>query len=164
MEPLPPARDPYASPGSPYAAGSGGGVTPVTIEALKETRPWVRLMGILGFIGSALIVLVSLTMFVGAGFAKQLGMAGIGLGFVYLCMAVLYIFPSLYLLRYAGAIQALAVSRSSGDLEQALLHQKSFWRFAGIMTVIVLCFYALALLAMLVFGVGAALLGRNLLH
>ncbi len=162
MEPLPPPHDPYSTPVSPYAAGSRGDVTPVTIEALNGTRSWVRLMSVLGFLGSALIVLVSLAMFAGAGLARRFGPAGIGIGFLYLCMALLYIFPSLYLWRYASAIQALGLSRSSGDLEQALLHQKSFWRFVGILTAIVLCIYAMVLVVVLVFGVGAAILGHNL--
>ena len=51
-------RNPYAPPGSrldgPAAAfdGGGGGVSALILEHLKQTRPWVQLMAVLGFIGT----------------------------------------------------------------------------------------------------------------
>ncbi len=42
------------------------------------------------------------------------------------------------------------------------LHVQGFKNFVGILTAIVLCIYAMVLVVVLVFGVGAAILGHNL--
>ncbi len=68
-------------------------------------------------------------------------LGGAALGLVYIFLAFLYFFPSLYLLRYGRAIKRV---RGRGDVmaaEDALRHQAKFWRFVGITTAIVLVIY-----------------------
>jgi hypothetical protein len=166
MEPSSPAYpgyNPYALPGGPTGPAGGQEVTPAILGALRGTRPWVLLFSILGFLGSGLLVLFALFLVFGVSFLKSFhggGFAGIGLGILYLLLSCLYIAPSLFLLRYAKSIASLTLSRNMGDLEQALTHQRSFWRFVGILTSIMLCIYAFALIIALIFGAGAFLMRR----
>ena len=156
MEP----RNPYMPPGSQLSAppmasmGGGEGVSAVSLEHLRNTKPWVRLLSVMGFIGSALLVIVALAMMVGSGFMGEQfsGAMGIGLGVAYLLFALFYIYPSVCLWRYATAIQTLLSTRRTIDLETALGQQKSFWRFVGILTAVMLVLYALGIVAAIVIG------------
>lgn len=122
------------------------------IESLRKTKPWVRLLSILGFITGAIMIVASLVM-IGVGMVKLAkgGMEGstlIAIGFVYLIFSSVYLLPSLYLFRYAGAIgSALSSSVKTSAVEQALRWQQSFWRFAGILSLVVLFLYVPVMIA-----------------
>lgn len=156
MEP----RNPYMPPGSQLSAppmasiGGGEGVSAVSLEHLRNTKPWVRLLSVMGFIGSALLVIVALAMMVGSSFMGEQfsGAMGVGLGVAYLLFALFYIYPSVCLWRYANSIQALLSTRRTVDLETALGQQKSFWRFVGILTAVILVIYALIFVVAIVAG------------
>lgn len=157
MEP----RNPYMPPGSQLSAppmasmgGGGEGVSAVSLEHLRNTKPWVRLLSVMGFIGSALLVIVALAMMVGSSFMGEQfsGAMGVGLGVAYLLFALFYIYPSVCLWRYANSIQALLSTRRTVDLETALGQQKSFWRFVGILMAFILVIYALIFVVAIVAG------------
>lgn len=128
------------------------------IESLRQTRPWVLLFSTVGFIGATIVSVVG---FFQAAFAFSQGSpqkAGesMGAAIVTLLFGVLYFFPSLYLLRYAGRIRDLARTQRVADLEAALSAQKSFWRFCGIVATLLLALYALILLGVVAMGIFAA--------
>ena len=80
---------------------------------------------------------------------------------VYIPFGALYIFPAVFLSRYASCITRLLQIRRSEDLEAALAAQKSFWKFIGITIVVVLCIYlAGVVIALAVAGIGGAGLFR----
>ena len=122
---------------------------------LNQTRPWVRFLSIMVFIGAAftllggfMVILVGLTgNFFGAGSGAfdQLPGGGFALGLIYMVMAVLYVPPGIFLSRYASAIKNLESTPTSQGFERALKYQKSFWRYIGIFTVIGLIVLAAAL-------------------
>jgi competence protein ComGC len=122
------------------------------IEALRGTKPWVRFLSILGFIVAGFMVVMALGM---GGFGLYTtsrsgaeGLILVGLAFFYLLMGILYIFPSRFLFRYASAIdEALHVKAKSGAVERALRHQRSFWKFAGIMALVTLLLYVPGVIA-----------------
>ncbi|HJT31022.1 MAG TPA: hypothetical protein VJ783_03065 [Pirellulales bacterium] len=153
----PPEPNPYASPVSelqmPLAWTSG----PV-IESLRQTRPWVLLFSILGFIGTAIVSFIGFCQAALAftqGSPQKAGEA-MGGGLVTLLFGVLYFFPSMYLLRYAARIRDLTRSQRLADLEAALSAQKSFWRFCGIVAVLLLTLYALILVGIVAMSIFAA--------
>lgn len=71
----------------------------------------------------------------------------------YMVMAGIQLPAVIFLNRYASRIGALVNSGAPGDLEAAISAQKSFWRYLGILTLIVLCLYILAILGMIVVSV-----------
>jgi Na+/melibiose symporter-like transporter len=120
------------------------------IEHLRATKPWVRFLSIMGFIGSGLMLLAGLVMPVLGTLNDELGgWASAGFGILYVAFAVVYVFPSLFLWRYASAIGVLVSTRGIREMELALSHQKSFWRFFGIMSLVMVCLYALGMLVAL---------------
>jgi hypothetical protein len=85
-------------------------------------------------------------------------MAGAGIGAAYLVFAVLYFFPALYLMRYAGAIKRIGPANPTA-MEEALARQASFWRLVGILTALLIGLYVVAIAvvaAIAVMGAAAA--------
>lgn len=150
--------NPYQAPagnltgGTGFGAAAPGTVTAKTIEMLRQTGPWVRFLSILGFVLAAL-------MLVGGVFGGIIGLAtGEPFGLItliYIPFALIYLVPSVYLNRYAGRIKDFEASPQLDRLDSALEAQKSFWRFVGILMVVLLVAYALILVGVLV----AAILG-----
>lgn len=125
--------------------GDGGvSVSRRTIEILEQTRPWVRLIGVLCWIGVVVLGIAVAVMIVGAltGGAPEMFLMAL----LYVVMLVIYIYVAKSLTGYAGKIGDLAETENVHDLEGALEHQKTFWRIVGIATaaylVIVILFVA----------------------
>ena len=87
---------------------------------LRETRPWVRVVAVLLFIGAGLSVLVGcfggLALLVAPHGDRWVGW----LMALYLPLALLYVVPAVLLHRYASHISATLLGRRELDLEQAL--------------------------------------------
>lgn len=139
--------NPFRSPSSDCSAFVSGEeteqtITPKVLAMLRQTQPWVRFLSVLGFICSALMALVGIIGFAVTMFAT--GNMGPVEGFVvlvYLPIAAVYFVPSLFLFRYASRISALWATHSVRQLEDALEAQKSFWKFAGILVLVVILMY-----------------------
>jgi hypothetical protein len=145
------ASPPQAAPGVlAYAAPSMAGVTltPVGLEMLRQTKPWVRLIAILIYVSVGLYVLGGVGMLLAAVAGRTGEMAGMAL--IYVVVAGLYLPPAVFLGRYASSIGALAASLRPDDLTAALAAQKSFWKYVGIAAVVVLVFVVLILLLVFV--------------
>lgn len=126
---------------------------------LNATRPWVKFLAILGFIGIAFMILLAVIMIFGfaviparpgaPGFAF-----GAGFGFLYLLFAALYFMPCLFLYRYGKAIAAIP-TMGQGALEEALKSQKSFWKFMGMVAAIVVSIEVILILIVFLIGLVA---------
>lgn len=158
--------DPYAAPAASqiYANENIGQITQEVIEQLTRTKPWVRLMSVLMFLGAGFMLLAAAGMGIAGsiGSLRQSGNTftsmgfGIGMAVVYVIMAALYIYPALKLWKYAGRIGSLAMTRNVMDLESALNEQRAFWKFVGLMTLIGIALYVVAIFLFVVFGAYSA--------
>jgi hypothetical protein len=157
--------NPYSPPGLPseaypaanlnYGAASSAAVSETTVELLRQTRPWVMLLSILAFVGSGLMAVVGLCLGAWAMLAPG-GKGQAAVGLIYVPLALFYIYPGLKLWGYGSAIARLMDTRSSADLEDALGQQRSFWKFSGIASVIVLGLYAIGFVVLIAVGALAA--------
>ncbi len=119
-------------------------VPPVVMEHLRGTRPWVKFCSLAGYITAMFIVIIALitvNKMINYFPFYQTAM----LGAFYLIMATLFIIPSLRLSHYEKSITRLMVSNRIEDLEQAIAHQRAFWRQMGIMILILLVIYLFTL-------------------
>jgi len=153
--PEPVAASPYAAPRAETYSAHPSGVSPSIVELLRQTKPWVRLLAVLGFIGIGLMLLGSFAMLaLGSTLGKGLPIGfGFGMMLAYMLMAGIQLPAVLFLNRYASRIASLVNSNSPSDLEEALAAQKSFWRYIGILTLILLCLYALIIVVVIIAGV-----------
>ena len=74
-------------------------ITDMAAGYINETRKWAQFLAILGFIGAGLIAIMAI--FAGSMFSGMIGAGGIAVTVLYLLMALLYFFPSLYLFRFS---------------------------------------------------------------
>lgn len=125
---------------------------------LLYASKWANFLAILGFIGLGLMVLGGLIVMVvgssvaGIGGAPQLGMLGI----IYVVMAALYFFPTLYLYKFGIKIKNALATTSQDDLDLGFENLKSFFKFIGIFTIIMIGLYVLAI----IIGLGTAMAMR----
>ena len=137
--------NPYQSPATPVSEWEGQreveSVFYEAIQSLARTKPWVRFISVLGFL------------FFGIMLVSMLFMLGVGGGIFMLVpvlpvMVLFYLIPSVLLWNYASRIGNLLNDRSANSLVAAVAAQKSFWKYVGMATAIVLVFYmGIALLA-----------------
>jgi hypothetical protein len=135
-----------------------------TAELLRQTRPWVRFLGILGFVMVALMFVAGAVMLTIAIVGSSTGGVPAGqfvaMGVMYPLMSLLYVFPSLFLLRYASRISDFLDQGTTEALDAALEAQKSFWKFVGIMAAIIMALYGVILLFGLIGGLIAWVAAR----
>jgi hypothetical protein len=156
---------PIAPPASPDALPAPAAeITPGMVLALKQTRPWVLFLAIMGFIGSGCLFMLGLFMMAGSGFMRMIQPRGplsgtvivALIGVLYLVLSVVYLGAAVWLIRYSGAIRRMLTVDRTGGMEAALRNQKSFWKYAGILTLGLLVAYILALCFFLLFAVSHA--------
>ena len=129
--------NPYESPSSdPLGTNTaaGGGVTPRVVSELAGTKPWVRLMAVLGFLGAGFMILAGLGRSV--AMRAQIGPGAIAIGVLYALMGLIYLFPAIKLWKFGSSILQLQHSNSTEHLEEALAQQRGFWKLTGIMIIV----------------------------
>jgi len=134
----------------------GLSINPEIKHYLRETAGWGKFLGILGFvfIGLMLLVLVGFVLFYSSflpsgayPFATGTTMS-ILMTVYFLFLAALYFFPSWYIYQFATKTKTALLYNQEADLIGAFSRLKSFLKFWGILIIILLAFYGLALLAM----------------
>ncbi len=165
--------NPYATPtANPYGSSSSlsaDAVSPGTIAALAGTKPWVRFMSVMMWIGVGFMVLAGIMMATVMNgimaatqpnnpFGKSFGLL---MGLLYIVMSFLYIYPALKLGNFASRIKDLMNSRSVSDLDAALNQQRQFWKFLGVMMIVLFSLYILIAIGA---GVVAAMSASKGMH
>ncbi len=152
MNPYMPPGDPAAA--RPYPTEGRAGVSDVSVDLLRQTKPWVQLIGVLTLVGAAFMALGGVSMVALSAIAPRgSGPATAALGLVYLPLAVVYIYPGIKLWKYGASINRLVASRDAADLEVALGEQKSFWKFCGILAIVLVILYVVMFVGMMAVGV-----------
>ena len=126
---------------------------------LRETAKWAKFLAIVGFVGMGLMVIIA--MFMGsimASLGPALGdMPGAGVtgGFIsalYIGFAILGIIPLLYMYRFAVKIKQALDIENQEVLIAAFENLKSYYKFIGIFTAIILGLYAFIFISTILMG------------
>lgn len=132
----------------------GGAITEGMLAALRGTKGWVLLVGILLFLGAAFMLIGGFGMIVGMSFMGAAGgkdgppaLVFAAMGVFYLIFAVIYGFLAYYLVQYSVSIGTLLRNVRAEDMETALHHQRKFWKLAGIMALVGMVFMVLGIVA-----------------
>lgn len=163
--------NPYSSPSANLFSSTGGTVAEAvsqgTINQLQGTKPWVRFMSVLFFIGGIFMMGIGLIMGVAGGVggmslpegqaAAPFGAIGIVvIAGIYGLMGLLYLYPAVKMWKYGTKIGDLVNSRSVADLEAALNEQRIVWKFWGVMTIVVIGLMIVGSIVAAVVGIAAA--------
>lgn len=124
---------------------------------LSESAKWAKFISIIGFVFCALMVVIAL--FAGSIMASYMAAMGgssgaaIGGGFftvIYIVLALLWFFPCLYLYRFGTQMQTAMRNNELDKVTVSFRNLKSCFKFIGILLIVVLCFYALAIVGAIV--------------
>jgi Family of unknown function (DUF5362) len=156
----------YAPPRAAVAdvnrSGSSG-VTDTMIEAMRGTKPWVMLIGVV-------MVILAIFMFLGTvgiliGGAMGMSQAGpeagalLAVGVMYGLMGVIYLVLGIYLIKYSTAIGRFVQSASVVDMEDSLVSQRKFWKLSGILTLVMIVLMVVGMIA--VIAIPALMMGMQ---
>lgn len=125
---------------------------------LSETARWAKFLAICGMVAIVLMVIAGIA--VATGFSKatseyneiyrQQGVSAAGLGagmmIVYILVGLLYFFPCLFTLQFANKMKLALASGDSLLLSESFRGLKKTFRYMGILMIIGLVFFLLALI------------------
>jgi hypothetical protein len=162
--------NPYQRPEAaivPLSAQGGAFLTETMLFYLKEASPWLRFMGIMGFIGSGLTVLWGIGAFALIPLITQVweqvpgfdflgGIFSAGMAVFFIAGGALIFLPSLFIYRFGEKIRSYLRNGMETELEQALKNNKSLWKFCGIACIVYLAFIPLLIIGTIIVGVAAA--------
>jgi len=129
--------------------------------ALHQSGKWANFLAIMGFIGSGFMVLGGL--FTGVFMSAVSTFAGPSGGFpgafgglisvFYIGLAVIYFVISRHLYRYAGGIKNGIDFQSPDEVSKAFQRLHSFFKFNGIMVIIIISLYVLVVIGFIIAAV-----------
>ncbi|MDR1238702.1 MAG: hypothetical protein LBK27_01180 [Treponema sp.] len=166
--------NPYQSPQTPVspAAGNPDRLTQTMLRYLKEASPWLRFMGIVGFVICGSLTLGGLVSLISAPvmssfwddvetlseYTDVLGTAfGAAMGLYFIGIAALYFFPSLFQYRFGSRIRSYLQSGAEQELETAFKNNKSLWKFNGIVLIVSLAIIPVIAIGSIIVAVAMAL-------
>ena len=130
---------------------SDEGITSAMVEAMRGTKPWVLLIGIVLLISAAFMILGTVGILVAS--TLSLGNEGpqpvpmLGIGVMYAIISAIYLMLGIYLFKYSSAIGRLVELSSAINMEEALNSQRKFWKLSGIITAVMLVVMLLGFVA-----------------
>lgn len=163
-------ENPYNSPETPIVPektqDSGMFLSETMLGYLKEASPWLRFIGILGFIGCGFMcfmgIILPIVSFAASSFLNELGDTSFRMlsivSLIYIPIGVLYFFPARFTYNFGTKIRNYQFSNSSEDLEQAFKNNKSLWKFIGILCIVSLAFIPVSII-ITIFGALASVSG-----
>ena len=159
-----------AAPEKPLIAQAG--LTETMLIYLKGASPWLRFVGILGFVSAGITALSGISFFAFIPLMGQLwdeipgfetfsstfgAVFGGGMAVMSIGGGALIFFPSLYIYRFGERIRSYLRTGTEQDLELAFRSNKSFWKFAGIICIIYLAFIPVAAIAAIIIAIVSVL-------
>jgi len=170
------AVNPYQSPETvavpvnPFVAH--GALTETMLIYLKGASPWLRFIGIFGFICAGFVALLGLISFAFVPLMNQVwgeipgfkttfhgvwgAVFGGSMAVLFIGTGVLMFFPALFVYRFGERIRGYLRTGADRELEQAFKNNKSFWKFLGIICIIELASFPLMIIGGIIAAVFSA--------
>ena len=106
----------------------------------RSTAPWIKFVAIVGIVINVITLLISIS----TGTVSQISGSLIAVGI----SVALY----LTLLSYGNSLGNFGISSSENDFTVAMMKQKSFWKFYGILFIVGLIVFMIALIIIVSVG------------
>jgi len=161
-------ENPYKSPETSIVPekiqGTGNVLTETMLGYLKEASPWMRFIGVLGFIGAGLTC-ISGIIFALASSALTDFIEGFGnipvwlLSLIYIGIGALFFIPARFTYDFGAKIKSYQFSGSNEDLEAAFKNNRSLWKFQGILYIICIALIPFSIVVGIIVAAAAAMSG-----
>lgn len=128
---------------------------------LYDSARWTYFLSIVGFVTTGLIILSAfsapavLSSMSAQGMSPSLSkIGGTGLSFVLFIYAMLVFYPSLLLNRYSNSAKKAVLYGSQDDVAIAMKKMKDYFKYCGILTIVLIVFYIFAIISTGMAGLG----------
>ncbi|GET33460.1 hypothetical protein PbJCM13498_23230 [Prolixibacter bellariivorans] len=128
----------------------------VALHHIKQTAKWAQFLAIIGFVGTALIVVAGLFMGTVMSSLSQLGGSEMAkfpaawLSAIYIILGGVYFVPSWFLYKFSTETRTALLGNDEGVLTEALSNLRRTFKFLGIMTIIIIGLYVLVFVGLVV--------------
>lgn len=129
---------------------------------LKEIAVWGRFLAVAGFIFGALFIIFALMIFSRMSEINNsmsyrnnsnpflsVGGLGTGIAIMYIIMAVIFIVPSVFQLRFGNQMKTALASDDVDTLNSSFANMKITFRFWGIVAIVLLALFLISMLSSL---------------
>lgn len=116
-------------------------------EFLRETAKWAYLLAIVGFVFIGLMIVLGI--FMGtmmSSLETPASIPGALLSVFYIGISLVYLFPVLYLYRFASKMKKAFAENNNEDLEEGFKNLKSHYKFIGVATLLLVGIYGILFL------------------
>lgn len=120
---------------------------------LTTTAQWGKFLSILGFIIIGVIVLVAGALLFSGGPGTIQGFSTVTFIVTYLIVAVIYFFPTWYLFNYSIQVKRAITEDDQDKLVRAFQNLRRLFVYFGIITIVTVVFYLLAIIAVATGGI-----------
>jgi hypothetical protein len=136
-----------------------GAITEPMITSMKQASSWIRFLSICGFVYAGLVLVPMLLMailfpIIGTDITAELGIAGGVFGVLFLFFGIIFavavIIPLRFLYSFGSKMKAYVQTSNDSALELAFKNNYSFWKFCGILTIVL---FALMFISIIITGV-----------
>lgn len=128
-------------------------ITSKFLSYFKESGGWALFLAILGFVAIGLMILGGLIFGIVMMNSYYGGEIGAIVMLVYVVMGGVMFFPTLYMLKFATGIRAAIKSGNDDDYDNAFKNLKNYFKFVGIMTIVIIGLYIVFILIAIIASV-----------
>lgn len=119
---------------------TSGNVSPELKKELESLHPWMRITSILQIVSLALSFIVSMVSIIMSPFAAMVQIVQT------IIVIIIWIFPLIFLLQSAAAFRDYTATGNPQSLLWGFVKQKAFWRYMGILIIVVICLVIVSVL------------------
>ena len=132
-----------------------------SLKHIKETAQWAKFLSIIGFVFIGLMIVLGVVMiFVIPSLNQKIsGLSGtspmvnsVYFSIFYFILAAAYFFPVLYLFRFSNQSLKAIKNKKHKFLTSAFKQLKNHFKFVGILIIVSLSLYVLAILSIMIGG------------
>ncbi len=129
-------------------------LTQNSIYFLRNTSPWMKFVSLAGIMMCLILVGFAIIIIQAPVEATNPYLAKLGSGLknfvavIDIFIAIILIFPCIYLLRYSNRIKKFIKTNNSIAFEKALSMQRKFWKYIGILTIIYVSIFGITIIGM----------------
>jgi magnesium-transporting ATPase (P-type) len=124
---------------------------PEALRNLNATRKWTMFLSVLGFIFLGLLIVAGIATNTFLSLFKteevNLGIPESFLLIMFIVISVIYFFPVFYLFRFSRSARDAVQNRDIIKMEKAFKNLRIYFTYIGVMAIIVISIYLLALAA-----------------
>lgn len=116
---------------------------------MKQIAKWARFLSVVGFVGLGLMM-IALIVMIFTMTRQLMNTTNIGVVFIYIVVAILYLYPILNLFRFGSGMKIALTNNDQLKMNASIRNLKNCFQYMGILTIIILSIYGLVLIYLLI--------------